>query len=257
MEYISYETDNQIEYIKNNANQGNVKRMKSILYRYTKDIPEDGVDSQIYRVIKEKCKEKNVVERASNSANRMFNSTKKFLPRTPAHYLDIGCGDGSITKEFAQLMKAENYYGIEVMRTNNDMKYIELNDDGTVVCEDNYFDCISAFMSLHHIKKCEVMISEIIRILKPGGVLLIKEHDCRSNLDRMLIDIEHSVFSYIEEDKPLHESKYGEGEYYCKCRNRFEWSEALIPLKFIRGNIMKNRKGFPHPTRAFWAVYVK
>ena len=56
-------------------------------------------------------------------------------------------------------------------------------------------------MVLHHVKNLNTLLSEINRITKMGGYFIIKEHDSFNNLDNMLIDIQHAMFSIVERNE--------------------------------------------------------
>ena len=60
--------------------------------------------------------------------------------------------------------------------------------------EDDFFSFITSFQVLHHIKNYYLSLKEIFRILKKGGIFLIREHDCIDKIKtRILIDLEHSI----------------------------------------------------------------
>lgn len=46
--------------------------------------------------------------------------------------------------------------------------------------EDERFDVVVCVDALHHIKEAEVAIAEILRVLRPGGRVLVQEFDVRS-----------------------------------------------------------------------------
>lgn len=54
-------------------------------------------------------------------------------------------------------------------------KYIKPGIDGHLPFNDNTFDLITCFGTLHHIPNVSYVISELIRVLEPDGHLLIRE----------------------------------------------------------------------------------
>lgn len=54
-------------------------------------------------------------------------------------------------------------------------QYIKPNENGTLIFEDNTFDLITCFGTLHHIPNVSFVLNELIRVLKPNGHLLIRE----------------------------------------------------------------------------------
>ncbi len=54
-------------------------------------------------------------------------------------------------------------------------KYVKPNIDGTLPFEDNSFDLITCFGTLHHIPNVTNVLNELLRVLKPNGFLLLRE----------------------------------------------------------------------------------
>jgi len=61
----------------------------------------------------------------------------------------------------------------------------------------NHFQLITCFQVLHHIHQPLKTIQELYRILKPGGFLLIREHDIRNMEEATITDIEHTLFDFV------------------------------------------------------------
>jgi SAM-dependent methyltransferase len=53
--------------------------------------------------------------------------------------------------------------------------YCKPNIDGSLLFPDNSFDLITCFGALHHIPNVSFVLSELTRVLKPQGYLLIRE----------------------------------------------------------------------------------
>jgi ubiquinone/menaquinone biosynthesis C-methylase UbiE len=58
---------------------------------------------------------------------------------------------------------------------NIPLKYSKPSINGKMPYEDNKFDIITCFGTLHHIPNVSFVMSELKRVLKPGGYLLIRE----------------------------------------------------------------------------------
>lgn len=54
-------------------------------------------------------------------------------------------------------------------------KYVKPTSSGKLPFSDNQFDLITCFGVLHHIPNVSYVVSELIRVLKPDGILLIRE----------------------------------------------------------------------------------
>lgn len=91
--------------------------------------------------------------------------------------LDIGCGPrGSLewavgaNKRVGLDTLAKHYLKME--GENHQMEYVEAGAEN-IPFEDGFFDFVSSFNSLDHVDDLDKSISEIIRVLKPGGKFLL------------------------------------------------------------------------------------
>lgn len=118
-------------------------------------------------------------------------------------YLDLCCGDGSKTNLFASRLNIKNIYGTDIQlwgpynknrKFKFDFRYI-LKDK--LMYDNESFDLITCFLSLHHIPNLTNMLNEIHRILKPNGLILILEHDLYNYHDKLLVDIQHKLFGCL------------------------------------------------------------
>jgi len=135
--------------------------------------------------------------------------------------IDIGCGEGHNTRLLAQ--KGADITAIDISKTF--IKYAEeeesknplgikysIADASELPLKNSTFDFATAFMSLMDVLKLEKTISEIYRVLKPGGFLQFSiNHPCfatphRKNLrdaDGLTYAIE--VGSYFENKNLIEE----------------------------------------------------
>lgn len=98
------------------------------------------------------------------------------------HVLEIGIGQGTDMMQFAQA--GALCHGVDI--TENHLKLTALNatlrgvevdlhevDATRLPFADNSIDCVYSFGVLHHIPEIDQVISEIYRVLKPGGRVMI------------------------------------------------------------------------------------
>lgn len=98
--------------------------------------------------------------------------------------LDCGCNDGAWTVQFLDRVKNAELYGIEIVKSKAQKArnrginvFIEdLNEQFPF--QDNFFNIVHANQVIEHITNTDNFISEIWRILVPGGCAII----CTENL---------------------------------------------------------------------------
>lgn len=54
-------------------------------------------------------------------------------------------------------------------------KYVKPQLSGSLAFPNDSFDLITCFSALHHVPNVEFVLRELIRVLKPGGILMIRE----------------------------------------------------------------------------------
>lgn len=101
----------------------------------------------------------------------LYNSIKNYGVNITGITLDIGCGQ----KPYQSLIYASKYFGIEVQsQENNALKKPEVFYNGTnLPFKHNSLDSIVTNQVLEHVFEPEKYLTEINRILKPKGKLLL------------------------------------------------------------------------------------
>jgi len=92
--------------------------------------------------------------------------------------LDLGCGDGRLTDE----LDALKIYAADVSRValerarhrlGPDATFVELEPDSPLPLEDTQFDLVLCAETLEHVRDVQFFLSEIRRVLRPGGTLAV------------------------------------------------------------------------------------
>lgn len=156
---------------------------------------------------------------------------EKFVPVT---LLDIGCSEGKITAALGKGfgMDSANIHGCDVRELKQDpdgFTYTRIEDDNSnkLPYADNSFDLVVSLMVLHHIENVATMLPEITRVLRPGGIFVIREHDCSPPELSNVIDVYHGMYAVVwgkHREMPVKDfSQY----FYSNYRSRDEWTELL------------------------------
>ena len=137
--------------------------------------------------------------------------------------LDIACGPGMVTCEFAKV--ASHVTGIDItekMIQEAQKRQQEMNMDnmswdiGTALplpYDSESFSTVITRYSFHHFVDPQAILAEMIRVCKPGGTILIADAalpaekvDAYNNMERLRDSSHTSALSFDQWDKLLQES---------------------------------------------------
>ncbi len=116
-----------------------------------------------------------------------------------------------------------------------------------------YFSLITCFQVLHHIEEVSIIINELYRVLKSGGIVVLREHDAPDPKDKMLCDVEHAVYELVLKDPP--DVNFLE-TYYAWYHSRSKWITMMerAGFRFINYKYPSPRN---NPTKYFYSVFIK
>lgn len=102
--------------------------------------------------------------------------------------LDVGCGTGINTVKLKN--KTKNIIGLDVKNFiknehKDSFKFVK-GDGKKIPFKQNYFDFVTCWDVIEHIKEDSLFLREIFRVLKPGGLLLLSTPN-RNRLSNRLI----------------------------------------------------------------------
>lgn len=195
------------------------KKLNSLVAkRYTDNEIYDDMFDWVHTYLKPRTRElvlyDNNKYRSTNRAEKIQELVHKYLntedkPKSnhELNVLDVGCAEGAITVMVGQYMNLdpEQVHGCDIENISdnnpyqNQFTFTHLSDPDSykLPYADNSYHVVLALMSLHHIPNKEAMLAEIHRILKPGGLLVLREHHCINNGLSTVLDIVHGFYSMV------------------------------------------------------------
>jgi SAM-dependent methyltransferase len=95
--------------------------------------------------------------------------------------LDFGCGTGNLSRHLLELgcevvaadIAPAFLQALEQRHRDDDLRSFRLNGRDLTGLEDSTFDVVGSYSVLHHIPDYLGAVSELMRVLRPGGVLYI------------------------------------------------------------------------------------
>jgi ubiquinone/menaquinone biosynthesis C-methylase UbiE len=114
------------------------------------------------------------------------------------NYLDIGCGEGTVTALIANAVKAKRVVGVDpsgnflqTFADNVKAEYLEnlkLDlDRDALPFPDNSFDLVSMIEIIEHLLNPDNMLGEVRRVLKPDGYFLVSMPSLGNWYNRLLL----------------------------------------------------------------------
>lgn len=151
--------------------------------------------------------------------------------------VDIGCSNGEITNSLGERFRCK-VYGFDVREDPNlvvknfEFQKIEPNEKYPI--EDNSVDLIISMAVLHHVEDIDFLLSEVRRMLKPGGYFIIREHDCDSQDLSDTLDIIHGLYACVLNEPQEETPEEFIANYYAHYRTRVEWAKHIAAHGFMR-----------------------
>lgn len=239
-----------------------MKRVPRLIWREILPLLQEKSDFDIYEYLRqiyvgvesEKWGERFNPAEITGRAQSRINELKDWLPVETKSILDIGAGNAEIICGFAKYLNisSENIWAVDVenyIEPGVKLNFIKVSEKESLPIPDASIDLCLLFQSMHHMRDLEYKLHEIARVLKPGGTLFVREHDCRDQLTSLLIDIEHELYDCVVSNSKTNYT----GTVY---RSRKEWT---ILLKEFGFEFVSYGKLFSktNPTKYYNAVYKK
>jgi len=134
----------------------------------------------------------------------------KLIPENST-VLDFGCGNMYTARELVKRVKGIQVTGIDVVKDQNlddallQNKQLEfkLLQTKEVPFADNTFDIVVALATMHHTENPEYYLSELKRIIKPTGALILIEEMYINVIDKIYISSQDWLLNKMKTGVPV------------------------------------------------------
>ncbi len=220
-------------------------------------------DLQFYNTINQMYKNNKPKETGFDRGQFRFDEINKLglfndlIINDYTKYLDFGGGIGDVSSSIAKnlKLKKENSFVTDIQNwlgkehTDEYVKHITYRylKTNLLPFENETFDLITCLQVLHHIPDKKYTISQLRKVIKNNGILIIREHDCRDSQDRTMIDIEHSLHAYAVDEQGI--------DYFQNYHDNYMSKSELATLMTEGGFELVNN--FPEKgiTRYYYSVW--
>ena len=151
----------------------------------------------------------------------------RVIPRG-SEVLDVGCGNGYIAHHLSALL-GTNVTGIDVADCTDAPINYRQYDGGEFPAANASFDAIVLAYVLHHAQDIHLMLEEMKRVLRPGGVAIIYEDMPETLWDRFICW--------------THNLKWRKRTGACTFWNEDEWRELFTQFDFYIFNQRRLSRG--------------
>ena len=136
---------------------------------------------------------------------RRVAQLNEFLPEHIDSFLDLGNGNGNITEGVARHfgLTRQTALGVDMVERAKESKFYTqayVSPEETLPVSDNSIQLVTMLMVLHHLHEPKKALAEVHRVLRPGGILLIRESDAAlwplKKFCAVMEDFYYKVFNY-------------------------------------------------------------
>lgn len=184
--------------------------------------------------------------------------------------LDVGCSEGSITAAVGESLHlpVSNIHGCDIREIADTTGFIFRlqTNSNQLPYPDNSMSLILCLMSLHHFNNINKLMSEIYRVLKSDGYLIIREHDLYPNELALILDIQHGLYARVWSIEQTsfcnnYTAMYAPREYWSAQLYQHQlypctWSHDQMTLEPPRP-VSSIRDRIKNPFNQYWGIYSK
>lgn len=171
----------------------------------------------------------------------IFRALQEALPLFKGRLLDIGCGKMPYKKHILEHSGVKEYVGLDIedaLEYSREVKADVLWDGITMPIKSSSYDCAFGTEVLEHCPQPEVVLREVYRVLKPGGVFFFTVPFLWN-----LHEIPHDEYRYTPFSLKRHLENSGFKDIELKATGGWHASMAvMLGLWVRRSPISKHKK---------------
>ena len=202
-------------------------------------------------------------------SEEMLESLRRFTAETHAGHLlphlrpglrvlDFGCGPGTISVGLAKAVDPGELHGVDMEKSQTDLAnevaraqrqdnaIFHVGDVTALEFEDGFFDVAHCHNLLMHVPDTQAVLTEVKRVLKPGGLIACREMNCESSFTYpdfgvirkswdMFQDLLQADDGHPQMGKELKGHILSAGFENVRSANSFEIYSAPADVAFIHG----------------------
>lgn len=135
-------------------------------------------------------------------ANNRSQAILDLLPEgfSPRNVLDYGCHSGKILVELAKALDIPSgqRIGVDVQMPTDYQEFeFILSKNISNMVKSSSLDLIIALVVLHHVPRPMDTLYELYRVLQPGGIVVVREHDYQAPEMKYLFDSLHYLWRSV------------------------------------------------------------
>lgn len=186
-------------------------------------------------------------ERRRRKVGRAYDmalEVARMIPRG-ARVLDIGCGNGYIAHHLAAILRAD-VAGIDLNQTTEAPIHYQQYNGSRFPISDQSFEAALLCYVLHHTQDLKVVLTELRRVLRNGGLAVVYEDIPETSLDRLVCAI--------------HNRKWRNRTGPCSFRREDEWRALFRSYGFavVTERRLSRWRNIAHPvSRRCYLLKVK
>ena len=186
---------------------------------------------------------------AERDGNVTIKNYDNEITKIIKNVMDLGCGDNKFARGLKKILNVEKVYLADIAEIDSP-DYIRVSNNH-IDLPDNSIDLITCLVCIHHFTDILQMFSEIRRVLKPGGLLFIREHD-GSKKTNCYVDIIH-LLDFIRRDVRI--TKELQLDLKINYLSESELTEILKQFKFNRIYNEKHSEEISNPQGIYHNLY--